>query len=135
MLPKVFQTTALLNQKLREAIEHLKCIENVKFEWSLNLIIEALSQFDEMIKYDTGDNSILQFALVSCNNVNFISKFIVINIFVIRQKNFKVMENESRDTYLWSRLESSILKLMASDVDLLTKFVKLQDELAVYQIA
>lgn len=135
MLPKVFQTTALLNQKLREAIELLKCIKTVKFEWSLDLIIQSLSQFDELIKYDTSENTIIQFALVSCNNVSFISKFIIINIFVVRQKAFKVIENENRDTYLWSRLESSILKLMATDVELLTKFVKLQDELAKYQIA
>lgn len=135
IMPKIFQTTPLLNRKLRETIEHLKCIKTVKFEWSLNLILESLSQFDEMIKYDNIENSIIQFALVSCSNVSFISKFIIINIFVVRQEAFKIMVNENRDTYLWSRLESTILKLLASDEQLLTQFVILQDELSKYQIA
>ena len=99
------------------------------------MILESLSQFDEMIKYYNSENLIIQFALVSCCNMFFISKFIIINIFVVRQEAFKIMVNENRDTYLWSRLESTILKLLASDVQLLAQFVKLQDELSKYQIA
>lgn len=147
-IPAVFKnqyenrnSTIQLNQKLWVSIEHLKSINHAKFEWCFNIILETLYKLDEMLKITNNDNSLLQFAIVFCDNVSFITKFAIINILVVKQKIFDILQNETKDLFLWSRLESEILKLMSfktqnlpSNQQLMKDFMALQDELMKYQI-
>ena len=125
----------LLNKKLWEAINHLKCIEFIKFEWSLKLILDSLSQMDELIRIDSrGGTEIIQYAIAMCDCPLILTIFILINVFVVKQKAFKTMTNESRDFFLWSSLESAIIKLMGGNEKLMVSFLEFQDELVAYQI-
>ncbi|KAK8863613.1 hypothetical protein M9Y10_011301 [Tritrichomonas musculus] len=148
------QTTALMfNRRLWSAIEHLCSLKQVKFEWSLNLILDTLSQLDEINNAvsllatnndkdnsktfinSQNENSVVQFALAFCDTPLLISRFVIINIFVVKQKSINnVMTNENKDLLLWSGLESSILKLLSKNEKLLTSFLAFQEELNFYQI-
>ncbi|OHT01741.1 hypothetical protein TRFO_31294 [Tritrichomonas foetus] len=140
VLPDMFRngpkrSVLLMNQKLWAAIEHLKCIKHIKFEWSLKLILDALMQLDELIRIgDSESTTVVQFAVAFCDCSLIIYRFMIINIFVVKQKTFLAMTNENTDLFLWSRLESAFLKLMASDDKLMTSFLALQDDLMAYQI-
>lgn len=163
ILPEAFrnskdnQVTALVfNKRLWGAIQHLCSLKLVKFEWSLSLILETLNQLDELnnavslwaknnqknqneikekLFISQNENSVVQFALAFCDAPLFISRFVIINIFVVKQKAIhNIMTNESKDLLLWSGLESAILKLLSKDVKLMTSFLEFQDELNFYQI-
>lgn len=153
------QTTALMfNRRLWSAIEHLCSLKLVKFEWSLSLILDTLNQLDEinnavllwsrsnkkeenehkkqtLLFNSQNENAVVQFALAFCDVPLLISRFVIINVFVVKQKAINnVMTNENKDLLLWSGLESAILKLLSKDEKLLTNYLEFQDELNCYQI-
>lgn len=163
VLPEAFrnskdnQTSALVfNRRLWGAIEHLCSLKQVRFEWSLSLILETLNQLDEInnavslwsksnkksdiynknaLFISQNENSVVQFALAFCDTPLLISRFVIINIFVVKQKTINnIMKNESKDLLLWSGLESAILKLLSKDEKLMTSFLEFQDDLNYYQI-
>lgn len=150
------RTARLLNKALWASIEHLCCLKLVKFEWSLNLIFDTLNELDELTQavaasnnknnladnsqidcYSTSqnENSIMQFAIAFCDTPLLISRFVIINIFVIKQKIIlRTLTNENKDLLLWSMLESSILKILSRNDKLMTSFLSFQDELNFYQL-
>ena len=140
-LPSAFKNTVTnarralhLNQKLWAAVEALKSIELLKFSWSLKIIFGALTQLDELIRVDDSESSVIQFTLAFSESPLFISRFLLINVFVMKQKFFHKLTENSQDMLLWSRLESAVLKLLKRNEKILVYFLSVQDEFAHYEI-
>ena len=140
-LPSAFKNTLTnarralhLNQKLWAAVEGLKCIEKVKFSWSLKIIFGALAQLDELIRVDDSESTVIQFTLAFSESPLFISRFLLINVFVMKQKFFHKLTGHTQDMLLWSRLESAVLKLLKRNEKILLYFLSVQDEFAQYEI-
>ena len=137
VLPESFKDSKinnnLLYQKLWSAIHHLNSMVYVKFEWTLKLIIDAMIQLDEICKFDDSESSLVQFAVAFCQAPLLISRFILINIFVIHQNAIHVMKNESKDLFLWSRFETAIIKILSKNATLMQTFLDFQNKLNIFQ--
>ncbi|OHT07666.1 hypothetical protein TRFO_24082 [Tritrichomonas foetus] len=141
-LPEMFKnkkgnerTALLFHRKLWSAIEHLRCLQKVKFEWTLKVIIDSLSQLDELLRLDDSESTVIQFATAVCDCPSLISRFLIINTFVAKQKIFHSMTTENRDLLLWYRFENAILKLLSKNEKLMLDFLSFQDELIGYQFS
>ena len=139
-LPKSFKykkgnerTALLINRKLWSGIIHLRCLQRVKFEWTLVIVIDSLNLFDELLKLDDKGSSVILYSIVASDCPVLISRFLIINTFIAKQKIFHSMTAENRDIILWYRLENAIFKILSLNRELLNDFLSFQDELIGYQ--
>lgn len=134
-LPSVFKDksnatrTLLLNQRLWQAIEHLKTIQRVKFAYVLRIMFEGLQMLSGLMQSDEGEDLIYQHAIAFSDCPLLISRFLIINSLVVKQPRFHKIAHENIDLFIWSKLESAILKLMNNNSELLTNFLSFQDQI------
>jgi len=119
----------LLHQKLWAAIEHLSMIAYVKFCSMFQIIIEFLFFISEITTITNTEDGLIQYAIVFCDCPIFLSRFILINSLMVKQERFKVMSNSDTDLVLWCQLETSILKLLSQEPEILSDVLALQDSL------
>lgn len=135
-LPDIFKykkgnekTALLLHKQLWSAIDHLRCLQRISFEFSFNLIIDSLILLDDLLINDE-QNTVIQYVIVISDCTAIISRFLFINSFVVKQKIFNVISSNSDiEKKLWSGLEIAIIKLLNRNKILLNEFMSLQDEL------
>ena len=119
----------LLNQKLWDAIEHLRSIQRVQFASVLRIFLEGLMMLSELNQSDEDEDSVFQFAVVFSDSPILISSFLMINSFVIKQKRFHSMARSNSDLLIWCRFETTILKLLNHNPQLLKEFLSFQDQI------
>lgn len=139
-LPEIFKykkgnekKALLLHKQLWSAIDHLRCLQRISFEYSFNLIIDSLAQFDDFFKINDDENNLVQYAIVIGDCPALISRFLFINTFVVKQKVFPfITSNLDTEKKLWSVLEIAISKLLDRNKILLSEYMALQDELIAF---
>lgn len=142
-LPEIFKykkgnekTTLLFHKQLWSAVDHLRCLQRISFEYSFNLIIDSLSQLNDLFKFNDDENNVIQYVIVIGDCAALISRFLFINSFVVKQKIFNLISSNSEtEKKLWSGLEIAIIKLLNRSKSLLNEFMALQDELMGYPFA
>lgn len=136
-LPDIFKykkgnerTALLLNKQLWSAIDHLKCLQIISFEYTLHIIIDSLIQLDDLCNIDDNKNSIIQYTIVISDCPTLISRFLLINTFIFKQKLFNgIISNHNFEKNLWFSLEIAVLKLLEHNKNLLNEFLIIQEEL------
>jgi hypothetical protein len=126
---------ALLTQKLWSGITHLKCFDQVRFEWALDVVLDALGSLDELTRSDDIDSRVIQSALAFSECTNLLSRFMLVNVFVMKHKAFRSISTTSSGFLLWIRLEAAVLKLLQRDAALMAAYFTLQDQAALYRPA
>jgi hypothetical protein len=121
---------ALLTQKLWAGIAHLKCFDQVRFEWALDVVLDALGSLDELTHSDDLDSANIQRAVAFSECPNLLSRFILVNVFVMKHKTFRAISTTTANCLLWLRFESAVLKLVHLDEGLREEYWSLQDEVA-----
>jgi hypothetical protein len=126
---------ALLTQKLWAGITHLKCFDQVSFEWGLDVVLDALGSLDELTHSDDLDSSIIQRAVAFSDCPNLLSRFMLVNVFVMKHPAFRAISTVAANMVLWLRFECAVLKLLQRDNALMEEYWALQDEAALYRPA
>jgi hypothetical protein len=126
------QTSPRLSKELWASISRLKLLDQVKFEWVLATVLDALGPLDELTRSTDSESSVIQYAVAFSECVTLLSRFMMVNIFVMKHKAFRAIEQTEEDLFLWSRFESAILRLLERDSDFAAEYVNLMDEITEY---
>jgi hypothetical protein len=123
-LPEALQRVKV-HQRLWEAIEHLKCIAFVGFGSCLQVVLEALTQLEELAEID---DVVLRFAAVYCDCSRLLRHFLVLNALVVRGGADRLFGGRERELVLWYKFEAAILKLVTADSRLLARYLACQSD-------
>jgi hypothetical protein len=129
------QTSPRLNKELWAAIGRLKLLDHVKFEWVVATVLGALGPLDKLAKSADSESSVIQYAVAFSDCVSLLSRFMTVNIFVMKHKAFRAIEKTEADLLLWSRFENAILRLLERDPDFAAEYVNVMDEITEYSPA
>lgn len=138
-LPDYFQKSKnsklslLLHKQLWSSIENLRDFGTVPFHWALNIVLISLIGLTNITGNEDSESSVIQFAVAFCDSPNLISRFMLINIFVFKQKLFDILSDGNSDDLLWPRFEIAILQLLSKNSQLMNQYLAIQDELVCYE--
>jgi hypothetical protein len=124
---------ALLTQKLWTGITRLKCFDQVRFEWALDVVLDALGSLDELTHSDDLDSRVIQGAVAFSECSNLLSRFMLVNVFAMKHKAFRSISTTTSNFLLWIRFEYAVLKLLERDTALMASYTRLQDEAVIYR--
>jgi hypothetical protein len=113
-----------LQKKLWDAIETINCINQVEFSSILRLLLEALSQLQELERIEPMS---LQMAIVYSECKSLPCQFVLINCLVIRQNFVRLFSEYGDELFLWHKLEATILRVMAGDDALMSAYLCLEN--------
>jgi hypothetical protein len=113
-----------LQKKLWDAIETINCLNQVEFWSTLRLILEALSQLQELERIEP---MAMQMAIVYSEFKSLPCMFVLINCLVIRQNFIQLFSEYENEIFLWHKLEAAILKVMAGDDALMSAYLHLEN--------
>jgi hypothetical protein len=116
-----------VHMRLWNAIEQLKCVNVVEFSSVMGVLLEALAQIQELEKVN---DRVLSYAIVYSDCKQIPSHFLTITCLIVRQRVFRLFDDRDDDMFLWFRLEAAILKLANRDEELLSLYLRLQDDLS-----
>jgi hypothetical protein len=125
VLPEALQKVKL-QQRLWEAIEHLKCVGFVRFGSKLQVVLEALMQLEKLAEID---DVVLMFAAVYCDCTKLPGYFLMLNALVVRGGVERVFWANEKELVLWYKFESAILKLVRADQRLMSQYLACQTDL------
>ena len=135
-LPSVFsnrnknrQKAMTLNEKLLSITAHLESIRMMKFANVFSVFRQTLVQIKSFEFIEENTESILQYCIAYCDCPSLISKFIITNSLVVKQDRFATMSDPDIDMVLWYKLESSIIRLLALEPDLMNDCLEFQTSL------
>jgi hypothetical protein len=129
VLPDSFQNVRI-HQKLWAAIQHLKCINTVSAGSRLQVAIEAATQLAPLARVN---DIVFRFAVVYCDCASLPCHFLQISALIVRQDKVKLFDENDQGLILWYRLEASLMKVMATNDDLMSKYVKAESELSTFK--
>ena len=139
----------ILSKKLWRIVGLFGTIGSLQFSSAYFIFMQALTQVQELQiasnsnlnehslylsgefqpRKDTGDDTIIQFALAFSECPLIITRFILINALIVKQDRFKLMASSDFDLILWSKLENSILLLLSSNQELMGEVLSFQEML------
>jgi hypothetical protein len=127
------RAATLLNQKLWSGVHHMTSLNYVRFEWVLDVVLDSLSWLDGLSKSEEVESQAIQYAVAFSECSRLLSRFICVNVFVVKNKAFRAIGRSPKELLLWSRFEAAILKLLESDSDLMDAYLVLQGEVEQYR--
>jgi hypothetical protein len=113
---------AIFNQKLWEGVHHLNCFTLVAFEWALEVVLDSLGWLGGLSRSE----EVIQYAIAISQCPSFLSRFICVNVFVVKSRPFRAAAKAPKEMLLWSRFEGAILKLLEGDARLMDAYFALQ---------
>ena len=123
---KNIQKAVALNEKLLSITAHLGSIRTMSISNAFLIFHETLNLIKSFEFIEENTESILQYCIAYCDCSSIITKFIITNSLVVKQDRFALMSDPDNDQVLWYKLESSIIRLLASDPDLLNDCLSFQ---------
>jgi hypothetical protein len=135
------RTALLLNRRLWAAIERLRVVGRVGFEWIFAVMLDALGQLDELLRVPSDDREsmVIEFAVAFSDAPCIISRFLLVNSLLVKRKVLHGGLRSDRFLELWSHLETAILKLLALKEDetdcLMNDYLRFQDEVMNYRLS
>jgi hypothetical protein len=73
----------------------------------------------------------MEYALAYSNTPAIISRFLLVNSFLVKRRPSHGLTKIGRFLELWSHLETAILKLLSRDEKLIGDFLQFQEELTI----
>jgi hypothetical protein len=123
----------VLRQKLWSGIHHMTSLNHVRFEWALDVVLDSLGWLDGLSRSEDVEAEAIQYAVAFSECSRLLSRFICVNIFVMKNKSFRAIDKTPRERLLWTRFEAEILKLLERDPELMQAYLILQGEVARYR--
>ena len=120
------QKAIALNEKLLSITAHLGSIRTMSISNVFIIFHETLNLIKSFEFIEENTESILQYCIAYCDCSSIITKFIITNSLVVKQDRFALMSDNDTDQVLWYKLESSIIRLLALDPDLLNDCLSFQ---------
>ena len=115
-----------MNRLVWDAIEHFKSMNFVEFRDMLQVMLESV-ELVEMV-FD-GHEQVIQFIIAFSDVQDFLSKFLLLDSLIMKQNSVVVFGNTDVNMARWSRLESSVLKLVSNDDRLVDRYVECEQKL------
>ena len=127
----------ILNQKLWQVVGLFGSVSSVQFSSVFLVFIQAIKHVLELEtacysnsnKFRDENDILVQFAIAFSDCPIIITKFILINALLVKQDRFKFMSDTDAYLILWCKLESSILKLLSSNPELMNTILSFQEML------
>ena len=122
--------TSSLHKSLKlmlDTIRKMACIENSSLYNQFNILVRSMYEISFIQKYENLSDTIYPTIIQQCNGKNFLSTFIKLNSFAMRNRYFLNYCSDN-EKLLWLKIESVILFCLKLDPVFLQGYITLQDQ-------